>query len=370
MDVALSERQEMIKQAARSFFQQECPRSTVREIEASGAGYSAALWKKLAGLGWLGITYPKEFGGEEASLLDTAMVYEEMGRSLFPGPHLETVIIGGELILALGTTAHRWEHLNKIREGELLVSVVLPDMDSSRDAGIVAEKSGAEWLLDGRAFVPYASIANLLLCAAQTGARRSDVTVFALDPKSRGISITPCHTMSGDNLCQVAFDNVAVPDARVVGEVGKAGPGLGRVVERATVLHCARMAGACEPILDMAVQYAKERVQFGKQIGQFQGVQWLCVDIASATHIASLLTRQAAWLIDNGEPHRAEVAAAKAYISDALQRAARSAHEVFAGVSFIVDHDLQLYTRRAKAWETYFGDARRHRSTIAEALKL
>ena len=167
----------------------------------------------------------------------------------------------------------------------------------------------------------------------------------------------------------VTFDGLEVDEEALVGEVGGGWELLRPALERATVLRCAEIAGAGERVLEMSVDYAQHRKQFGRPIGQFQAVQYLCSDIAIATHLTSLLTFQAAWQIDQGLPSTRDVAMAKSYGSRAAQEIVHRAHEVHAGVGFMMEADLQLYTRRAKHWEFDLGDARYHDEAIARAIE-
>jgi alkylation response protein AidB-like acyl-CoA dehydrogenase len=155
----------------------------------------------------------------------------------------------------------------------------------------------------------------------------------------------------------------------VVGEIGRGWDLLGPALERATVLRCAEIVGAGERVLEMSVDYAQHRKQFGRPIGQFQAVQYLCSDIAIATHLTALLAFQAAWLIDQGHASARDVAMAKSYGSRAAQEIVHRGHEVHAGVGFMMEADLQLYTRRAKHWEFDLGDARYHDEVVASALE-
>jgi alkylation response protein AidB-like acyl-CoA dehydrogenase len=186
------------------------------------------------------------------------------------------------------------------------------------------------------------------------------VTLFLVEPGAAGVAVEKLDNIAGHPLYALTFDGVTVAADAIVGPVDGGWAALQPALDRATVLQCAEIVGAGEAVFDMAVDYAKEREQFGQPIGQFQAVQYLCSDIAIDLHLTSLLARQAAWRVDTGLPHAREVALAKAQASDAAQHMVRQAHEVLAGHAFMVETDLQLYTRRAKHWEFNLGDTQHH----------
>jgi alkylation response protein AidB-like acyl-CoA dehydrogenase len=247
-----------------------------------------------------------------------------------------------------------------------------PDAGFGPDAVTVpARATPAGYEIDGtKVLVPYAHVASQLLVATRTQAGPDGTTLFLVDPAADGVTITPLPNMADAPLFAVTFDRVLVPPEAVVGEVGEGWSLLGPALERATVLRCAEIVGAGKRLLELSVDYALQRKQFGRPIGQFQAVQFLCTDIAIDTHLTELLCHQAAWRLDNGLPARREVSLAKAKASRAIQRIVHCAHEVHAGVAFMVETDVQLYTRRAKHWEFDLGEARYHDDVIAAGLEV
>jgi alkylation response protein AidB-like acyl-CoA dehydrogenase len=231
-----------------------------------------------------------------------------------------------------------------------------------------AERSGAGWVLDGiKLLVAFAASADRLLCSARTEA---GVTLFLVDPAAAGVVITPIPNISGLPLSAVELDHVEVGVAAAVGRVGGGWPVLSRAIAKGAVLQAATIVGAAGAVLEMTNQYAKDREQFGGPIGRYQAVQYLVSDVLIDMHRADLLTRQAAFKIDAGQPFEREAAIAATFAKQASAHLHRQAHEVHAGVAFMMEHDLQLYSRRAKHWETALGDARYHEAQLAEALDL
>ena len=371
MDIELNETQRQIQTTARDFFASNCPPDVVRDLEESDDGYSHEMWRQLADLDWLGLTYPERYGGSDGGLLDLFGIYQEMGRSLFPSPHLPSVIVAGETILRAGSEEQRQRVLPALAKGELLVAPAL--MEPSAEYGpegvqLTAKAEGGGYRLDGaKILVPYAHVSDLMLVAALTA---EGVTLLLMNTQSPGVTLEPMENIAGYRLFGVTFEGARVDASAVVGRPGEGWEALDPVLDRATVLQGAEIVGAGEQAMEMATEYAKERVQFGRPIGQHQSVQYLCSDVAIDTHLTSLLARQAAWRIDEGLPSKAEVSMAKAYGSTAAQHIVRQAQEVFAGVGFMMEHDMQLYTRRAKHWEFNLGDTTYHLEGVAQALNL
>ena len=376
MDLSFNEQQRALQKTAREFLESNCPMTQVRELEESDLGYSTELWKQMADLQWLGITFPERYGGAEGGMLDLYVVYQAMGRTLTPSPHL-ACFVAGETLLRGGNDEQRQRALSAIAKGDLVISPALLEPSGVYGAeGIemAAAQSNGGFRLNGtKLLVPYAHVAGYVLCAART--RRGDepsdgITLFLVDANTAGLTIEPLKNIAGYKLFALTFDNVAVPDSAVVGTVDEGWAPLSEALDRAAVLQCAEIVGAAEAVLEMVVNYAKERVQFGRPIGQYQAVQYLCSDIAIDMHLTGLLSKQAAWRIDQGLPFQEEAAIANAYASKAVQHLVHQGQEVHAGVAFMLEHDMQMYTRRAKHWQLNLGDSRYHHEALAVAMEL
>ena len=375
IDLEFDEQQQLLQQTARKFFAEQCPITRVRSLEESDPGFAPDLWKSMAELHWVGLRYPEELGGAGGGILDQYALYLEMGRSLAPTPHLASSVIAGEALLGSGSEAQQNRLIPEMARGDLIVAPALTEPDGVFGADavqLVAKKAangGAEYRLDGvKVLVPYAHVAGQLLVAARTGPGPDGVTLFLVEPGAAGVSLEKLDNIAGQPLFAVTFDAVAVSAEAIVGPVGGGWAALQPALDRATVLQCAEIVGAGEAVLDIAVDYAREREQFGQPIGKFQAVQYLCSDIAIDLHLTSLMARQAAWRLDTGLPHAREVSLAKVQASEAAQHMVRQAHEVLAGHAFMVETDLQLYTRRAKHWEFNLGDVHHHLDAAVSAL--
>jgi alkylation response protein AidB-like acyl-CoA dehydrogenase len=371
MNLALSEEQEMLKKMASDFLTDKLPKTTVKEIEESEQGYSPDLWKEMAGLGWMGLAFPEKYGGSDMSFLDLAILLEEMGKACLPGPYFSTVVLSGFTILDIGTDEQKDEYLAKISGGEAIFTLALTEPSASyKERGIEtkATAEGDNYIISGtKLFVPDAHIADYMLVAAKTG---KGVTLFIVDGKSPGIKTTGLKTIANDKLCEVVFDKVKVPKANILGKLDGGWPEIERIIQRAAVGKCCEMTGCIQQALDMTVQYAKDRKQYGRPIGSFQVIQHYCADMATDVDGTRLSAYQAAWMLSEGLPCTQEVAIAKAWAGEACQRVMALAHQIHGAIGVTIDHDLQYYTRRAKAAEISFGDASFHREVVAKEMGL
>ena len=377
MDLGLNEEQEMLKKSAREFLSKECPKKLVRELDESDAGYSKDLWKKMSDLGWLGLAYPEKYGGNGGSFLDLAVLLEEMGYNILPGPFFSTVVLGGFTLLDAGSEEQKKQYLDKIVNGDAIMTLALMEEDGSYSAGSInmtAEAKGDGYVLNGtKLFVPDANVANYILVAARTkkGSKAEDgITLFIVDAKSAGVKTTLLKTLARDKLCEVIFKDVKVAKANVVGKVNEGWKVVQSTLQKAAVAKCAEMVGGSQASLDMAVAYAKERVQFGHPIGSFQAIQHYCANMVTDVDGSRFIMYKAAWTVSEGLPSEMVVSMAKAWTSDAFKRVAVLAHQIFGAIGFTMDHDMHLYFRRAKAGELAYGDADFHRNIVAQQLSL
>ena len=377
MDLGLSEEQGMLKTSARDFLQRECPKKLVKQLDESYEGYSPELWRKIAQLGWLGLLFPEEYGGSGGSFLDLVVLLEEMGYNILPGPFFSTVLLGGLPILAAGSEGQKKELLPNIANGEAILTLALLEPSVRYDAAAVkatAEARNGEYVINGtKLFVPDANVADFLLVVArtrETADPEGGITVFLVDAKSPGLKTTLLKTLARDKQCEVVFEDVSVPKGNILGEVNRGWPTVQDILQKAAVAKCAEMVGGAQAALDMAVAYAKERVQFNRPIGSFQAIQHYCANMVSDVDGSRFVTYKAAWKVSEGLPATMDVAVAKAWTSGAYGRVTLLAHQIFGAIGFTMDHDLHLYYRRAKASEMMFGDGAYHRAIVAKELGL
>ena len=374
MDFNLTETQQLLRNSARSFLEQECPGTFVRAMEEDERGFTPELWEKLAEMGWLGLAFPEAYGGAGQDFLSLTMLLEEMGRFLLPGPFFSTVVLAGLPIAEHGTEAQARQFLPKMADGELLMTLAFTEPSARYDPGgiqLQASSQGGHYLLEGaKLFVPNANVADHLLVAARTqeGTGSEGITLFIVPSSAQGVGQRLLWTVASDRQSEVAFHNVRVTGDSILGEVHQGWPVLERVLQQAAVAKCAEMVGQAEAMLGMTVNYATQRVQFGRPIGSFQAIQHHCANMAIDLEGARAITHLAAWRLAQGLPAEREVAYAKGWTSDAVRRIAALAHQCHGAIGFTREYDLQLYSRRAKANEVAFGDSDYHREKVALAL--
>ena len=377
MDLGFDESQQMLKNSAREFLEQECPPALVRAMEEDSRGYTSELWRKVTDLGWLGLPFPQEHGGMGLSYFDLVILLEEMGRVLLPGPFFSTVVLGGLAILNAGNADQKRDILPKITQGNTVLTLALTEPSAVYEpSGIQATAAlqDSTYALNGtKLFVADAQIADLLIVAARTqeaGDPSTGITLFLVDAKAPGVAITPLETIASDKQAEVLLTNVQVPATSVLGEVGNAWPVLVRIIHLAAVGKCAEMLGGADRVLEMTVGYLKQRVQFGRPIGSFQALQHHCANMATAVEGCRFVTYQAAWRLSEGLPATREVAIAKAWVSDAYRKVCALAHQSHGAIGFTQEYDLQLYTRRGKAAELAYGDSDHYRELVAQSIGL
>ena len=374
MKLTLTEEQEMLRKTARDFLADKCSKTFVKQMKESEAGYSRELWQEMAELGWMGLAFPDKYSGGDMNLLDLAVLLEEMGRACLPGPFFSTVILGGLPILDFGSEEQKQEYLPKLIRGEKIFTLALtePGYQNYDSSSIIVEATpdDGNYIINGtKLFVPDAHIADYLLCIARTRPENG-VGIFLTDANNPRINYTVLKTIAGDKLCEVVFDQVPVPKANILGQFDQGWSAVQKIIERATVGKCCEMIGNMQRILEMTIDYAKERKQFDRPIGSFQVIQHYCANMATDVDGARLSTYQAAWMLSERLPCTKEVAIAKAWIGEASQRVSALAHQIHGAIGVTIEHDLHLYTRCAKAAELAYGDTNFYREVVAKEMGL
>ena len=374
MDFAFSEEQEMLRRSAREFLAKECSPKTVRRLMESADGFDAALWKKMADLGWTALGIPEQYGGV-GTFLDLVVVLEEAGRALLPGPFFSTMGLAVPVLLEAGTEAQKKEALGAIASGDAKATLAMTEPSGRWDASSVAlqaKQTGGGWRLDGvKLFVPDAHIADYVAVAARSrGEGEEGITLFLVKGRPKGMTIKPLETLDMTRRwSEVRFDGVQLDADAVMGAPDKAWPGLKRAMEWAAAGLCAEMVGGVQKVLETSTEYAKTRQQFGKPIGIYQAVSHKLADMLVLSESGKSATYYAAWAVDADAPDRSLASSmAKAYVSDAYRKVAGDGIQVHGGIGFTWEHDMHLYHRRALAGEANFGNAPIHRETVAKSL--
>ena len=374
MDFGFSEEQEMLRDAAKRFLADNCDTKFVRRMMADGSAHDPDFWQKLVGLGWPGLLIPEQYGGQAGTFLDMTVIAEEAGKALLPGPFFTAAMLGVPTFIEGGSDAQKNEFLPKMAEGKFIATLAIAEAAGRFDAGgieLKATKRGKGYKFSGeKFFVPDAHVADAIVVAVRTGRGKGEegITLLCVPANEKGITVTQLKTVDMTRrMCHVKFDNVAASE--VIGAEGKGWGTLRRVLDIATAALSAEMVGTAQKALDISVDYAKTRVQFGKPIGSFQAVKHKCVDMMVAVENARSLTYYACWTVDERVAEAATaVPMAKAYASDMAKNVTSEAIQVHGGIGFTWEHDMHLYHRRALAGEANLGNAPIHREVVAKSL--
>lgn len=362
--------QEELRRYARQWLDDKAPLEMVRQTMDTDAGFEPALWKEMGELGWLGIAVPEEHGGAGYGFGEVAVLGEEMGRGLFGSPFLSSVVMGTTLVQALGTPEQVDELVPPLVSGDKRLSVALVDGGGRAadgfDTGVIGGNGG--WTITGsKRFVVDGHTADTVLVAASTDA---GVVVLMVDGDAAGLTRTRLDTMDLTRpLADLDFDGVPAI------QLGEEGPGaaaaLGSMLDRAVGYLAMEQVGGARACLDMAVEYAKTRHQFGRAIGSFQAVKHMCAEMLVEVESAKSAAYHLAAALDN-DPSEVPVAArlAKSYCSEAFFRCAADTIQIHGGIGFTWEHNAHLYFKRAKSSELMFGDPAEHRRRLADLLEI
>ena len=373
LDLEFTEEQEMLRETVRGVCGTYCPLEVVRALEDDPVGYPPELWKQLGRLDLVGLLLPEAHGGAGMSLLEGVVLYEELGRALAPVPHFVSAVLCGRLLAAAGSAEQQARWLPALSSGEEVWTVAWLEHDGGygpRGVTTVAEASGGGFRLRGtKRHVAFASSAARLVVLARTGEDAEDVDLFVVDPAAAGVRLAQQHSIASDTQYEVTLDGVEVgADDRV----GPARSGWGAwesVMYEAVVLAAAQAMGGARQALDITVQYAKDRQQFDKPLGAFQAIAHYLADAVTAVDGGASLVHEAAWAHGAGRPEARRLAVmAKLFACQTYRDVTAMAQQVFGGIGFTVEFDIQLYFRRAKALQLSWWDDRTLEEKVAAAV--
>ena len=359
LDLDFSQEQDMLREVVRSLLAEHAPLRVVRELEDDPVGFPADLWKQLATLDLLGLILPEEHGGSGMSALEGVVLYEELGRALAPVPHFVSCAASGIALAVGGTDAQRREWLPRISSGEAVLTPAWIEPGggfgprgiqvravAAGDAG----GDGAGFVLTGtKRHVAFARAATRLVVLARSGDGVADVDLFLVDPTAPGVSLTQQFSVASDSQYRVELDNVRVASSDRIGAAGSGWATWEAVRDDALVLLAAWAVGAADRAQEIAVQYAKDRRQFGKPIGAFQAIAHYLADRQTELDGARTLVHEAAWARASGRSVARLAPMAKLFACRVARDVTATAQQILGGNGFTLDYDVQLYFRRAKA---------------------
>lgn len=375
MQLVPTEDQELIAKTAGDFARERSPVSRVRALRdaADPVGFSRALWKEMADLGWVGIPFPEELGGAGLGLADLAPVLEALGRTLAPEPFLSTVLLAGQAIALGGSDAQRKDWLPPLLAGDAILTLAFQEPRSRFDLHAVTTRAvraeGGFRITGEKVQVPEGHVADAVLVPARTAGGPRDaagITLFRVPKGAPGLSVARQSRVDGRGAAIVRLDGVVVSGEEVVGELDGAGGLLLDVVDRATAGLCAEMLGGMSEAFALTLAHLKTRQQFGVPIGSFQALKHRAADCFIEIELCRSAVMAAAAALDAGQAEaRALVSLAKARCSDAYVHVTNEAVQMFGGVGMTDEYDIGFYMKRARAAEMTFGDAAFHRDRWA-----
>ena len=378
LNLDFTEEQDMLRDMVRGLCTQYAGDDNVRKLEDDPKGFSQEMWDQLSELGMLGLMLPAEYGGSDSSMIEGVVLYEEFGRSLAATPHLESCVMSAGALLSAGSDAQKAEFLGRIATGEaILVPAWLEPNNSFGPKGVQmrAEASGGGFTLNGtKESVRFGSSAERLVALARTGDGDTDVDLFLVDPSAEGVSLDQRMSISSDTRYNVTFSNVTVAESDRIGAAGSGWSSWSAVMNQAMVLAAAFANGGNEYALDITVQYSKDREQFDKPLGAFQALAHDMSNAKTAVDGSKLLNYEAAWALskqaegDDQQPVTKFSAMSKMFACDSYRDTTAMAQQIFGGVGFTLEYEIQLFFRRAKALQGSYNDTRRCEDLIAAAV--
>jgi alkylation response protein AidB-like acyl-CoA dehydrogenase len=358
MNLDFSKEQTMIKNEALKFLKKESPFERVKELEESAEGYDPKVWKKMAELGWMALLFPEAYEGDGGEFLDTALICEALGSMVTPSPFFSTVVQCGLILLEGGTEEQKKTLIPRIIDGDLILSLAQYEEDGSyelSDLCLQAKADADGFLLSGtKLFAVDANIADKMVVVVKTG--DTETSLLLVDTNLPGITITKMPTVGMDNNCEVVFDNVAVPKDAVIGELGNAEAVVKKMNLQAAVLKAAEMLGGCKTCIDMATEYAKQRVQYGIPIGGFQAIQHFVANMMIAYDTNINYMYRTVCKVQEGEDFETDAYGLKANVNDAYNFISERALHIHGGIGTTREGNAGLFFRKAKASEFICGD--------------
>jgi len=363
--------QDMLRTSIAEFLARETPPSTITRIFREHRGYDAALYRRVADLGWLGILIPERYGGVGLGVRDAAVAFEEFGRGPLPGPYFSSSVLTAILLLEGGTEAQKKRYLPRIADGSLRASLAAmdsglgwgPDLVTSR----LSEAGSGSAVTGMKAFVQDGESADLLICLARDDGAAGAISAVLVDGASHGVSIEHRSGML-TAVSSVRLDGVPVASDRFLGPRGGGWELVERAAALATPILCSFMVGGCQRVLDFTVQYTRDRWAFGQPIGRFQRVQDHVVELVNQTDAASLLTGELLDRTETGEEVRALTHETRAVVTEAYYQACNYAHMVHAGPGTDLDHPLMAHTIMSRTLYQYLGDPAHHKRRMMDLL--
>jgi alkylation response protein AidB-like acyl-CoA dehydrogenase len=373
MNLDFSDEQQVLRDMFRGVLTEHSPIEVVRKTEDDPRGYPEALWKQLAEVGATGILIPEAYGGAGQSLIEAAILYEELGRALAPVPHFESAVLAARLLATAGSEAQQKSWLPRIASGEAILTPAWLEPDGGfgpKGVQMRATPAGDGFELTGtKRHVGFARAASALIVLARTGSGERDIDLFLVDPAAQGVTATQLLSLASDAQYELRFEKVRVPAAAKLGAPGSGWTSFEHVLEEGIALLAAQAIGGADRALEITVDYAKERKQFDKPLGAFQAIAHYLADASTKIDGGRTLVYEAAWARAEGRENASQLAAmAKLFACQTYRDVTAMCQQVWGGVGFTIEYDIQLFFRRAKQLQLSWWDTRELEERVAASL--
>lgn len=374
MPLILTEEQEMLKESAQGFLQEKAPVAALRKLrdERSEEGFSRALWKEMADMGWAGILVDEAHGGSGFGFVGAGVIAEEMGRTLTASPFFSTSILAATALNRFASDAAKSEYLPKIASASVVMALAVDEgrKHGPANTAMKAEKSGNGFKLSGaKSFVADGHVADKIIVAARSGGapgEESGITLFLVDAKAKGVSRERTIMVDSRNAARVTFDNVSVTGEDVIGEIDNGYMALEGVLSAGRAGLAAELSGSAQQAFEMTTSYLKERAQFGKAIGSFQALQHRAAHLYCEIELVKSVTLKALQDLDNAFGMAPAICAlAKAKAGDVAKLASQEAVQMHGGIGMTDEYDIGLFMKRIRVAQEMFGDSAYHADRIA-----
>jgi alkylation response protein AidB-like acyl-CoA dehydrogenase len=372
LDLEFDQEQELLRRTVREVLARHCPLDVVRQMEDDPVGYPKALWEQLGALDLIGLLLPERSGGSGMSLIEGVALYEELGRALAPTPHFVSAVMSGGVLAASGSEAQRERWLRPVASGEAVVTPAwLEPENGFSPLGVqtTASENGTGFRLNGtKRHVQFGAAADRLVVLARTGAEPEAVDLFLVDSDGPGVTLRQQFSLASDTQYEVTLVDVAVSEQDRIGPAGSGWATWQEVLQSGLVLLGAQAVGGARHALEITNQYAKDRHQFDKPLGAFQALAHYLADAVTRLDGAEQLVHEAAWAGATGRPLTTLAPMAKLFGCAAFRDITAMAQQIFGGIGFTLDFDIQLYFRRAKQQQLMWANDRALEDAVAEAI--
>lgn len=374
MDLGLSEIQKMLQESSRDYLLENCTMDYIRAMESDQIGISDEIWKNMADMGWLGLMIPEIYGGSGFNFDDMSILLEEMGKVALSGPFFSTSVIGAQTLLLSGDESQKKEFLPKIASGNLKFSLAFNEKTGSFEESEVSTttsiKNDEGWTLNGEKYFVNDAVGADYFIVASASENNEGISLFLVPSKSDGIEIEKMEAIGGDKISKVNFQEIKLPDSQLLGKEGEAWKTLSKVFNYGAIGKTSEMSGAAQRVMDMTLNYIKDRKQFDRPIGSFQAVQHHAADMAILTKVSTQFSRKAAWEISNKDNSNINIHRAKSYVSKAFHDVCQISHQLHGAIGYTWDYDLQVFTRKMQHQKLAYGDTDFHQKKISNLLNL